>query len=492
MNKFAREGTWRVGARIIAALTTVMLSSMTVLPGLAQAVDIVTFSSDTSIVMTGTSNLAITVKSGSAADTFTVNPTTIVMTVASGNTVTLSVPGKQQLNNDKNISECNVVSGANVVHFIGDTGPKSFTITPSLTVCGSGAGGGGGGGGGGAAAAPAPTCKVIAPNGGETLKAGDVKDLTWSASGGNITNAILSYSVDGGKTWGTIDSGISTSTSFNNVYKWKVPNTATTSAKVRAECRDASGSSIKTDDSDSVFTIAGSSATPATPPPANLPAGVFARTEANAKLPAAAQADALVKLPTSSAVYYVGLDAKRHPFPNSQMYASWYPDFSKVQTIDAATMASITLGKPILGRPGMYWVKIQSDPKTYYVEPNGYVLRWIKDEATAKLLGGANWNKGIIDVEPTYFTKYKMGADITEASLAISWPNGALLKKPGDTTTWYSTGTSRRAFSTDAALKANEFQSKYVLSSSAAGWQALPVGAPITGLEDALFSLENL
>ena len=225
------------------------------------------------------------------------------------------------------------------------------------------------------------------------------------------------------------------------------------------------------------------------------------RATANSALPATTPVDTLMKLPDDgnkatdydTAVYYVGLDGKRHPYVNGTIYQSWYTDFSKVKVIDSTTMSKVTLGRPILPRPGSYWVKIQSDPKTYYVSPDGYTLRWIQDEATAVLLGGSDWNKKIIDIEPTFFTKFNSdGAVITTTTLASSWPEGSLVKSTTDTTTWYITKTGRRAVTSAEVLKANYFQDKFVETTDAAGWKAMPVEANVTSMEDSLFSLQNL
>jgi hypothetical protein len=280
----------------------------------------------------------------------------------------------------------------------------------------------------------------------------------------------------------------------DGAFTWVVPNTATTSAKVRIDCRDSSGSVLATDMSDAPFKINVDTGIPTTQPPSSTGAVLLSRTEANVKLPSAFPVDTLAKLPndgnpntyTDTTVYYIGLDAKRHPFPSLAVYNTWYSDFSGVKTIDAATIATIPLGNPVLVRPGTHWVKIQSDPKTYYVEP-GYTLRWIKDEATALALGGSDWNKNIVDIEPTYFTKFKVGADIDSASLSSSWPSAALLKTSTDGTVWYSTGTGRRALDA-GALAANKWQTRFIETNDNGGWKSLPAQSNVSGFEDGLFS----
>lgn len=111
------------------------------------------------------------------------------------------------------------------------------------------------------------------------------------------------------------------------------------------------------------------------------------------------------------AVYFWGRDGKRHAFPNSKVYFTWYADFSGVQSVTSATLASISLGQNVTSRPGVRMVKFQTDPKTYAVAVGG-TLRWIKDEAAAIALYGANWNTKIDDVSDAFVTDYRFGTDI--------------------------------------------------------------------------------
>ncbi len=485
-------GGWLGRAFVLGILA--MLISMTLLPGMAQAALNVTYSADTSVSIPD-NGIALTINSGSKADTVVVSGSTIAVTTTGilNDTFVIEAVNGNKLSNDGSLAECTKVDGVVTLTITSTGSTQTITVTPSTAICTSGGGGGGGGGGG--VSVTSPACTITAPNGGTSLTGGASTTISWTTAGSGITDANLSYSVDSGVTWGLIVAG----TLNDGSQAWTVPNTATTKGRVRVQCRDSGGAVLASDTSDNDFTISLDTGVPVTPAPTGAPAGVLTRTEANAQLPASFPVDTLIKLPddgdpttyTDTTVYYVGLDAKRHPFPGSQVYFSWYPDFSKVKAIDIGTIAKIPLGGPVLARPGMHWVKIQSDPKTYYVEPGGYTLRWIVDEATALTLGGSDWNKNIIDIEPTYFTKFAMGSSITNDSLKTSWPKGSLVKSASDATIWYSTGTARRKFASAAALTANNFQNKFVETNDAAGWKALPEGDAISGFEDGLFSLQH-
>jgi endonuclease/exonuclease/phosphatase family metal-dependent hydrolase len=97
------------------------------------------------------------------------------------------------------------------------------------------------------------TVQVTAPNGGESWAGGSARTITWTSSG--VTNVKLEYTLNG-STWSMITP--STAASAGS-YAWTVPNTASTTAKVRVT--DAANATV-TDASDGAFTITVSS-TPA-------------------------------------------------------------------------------------------------------------------------------------------------------------------------------------------------------------------------------------
>src|SRR5690242_776251 len=115
------------------------------------------------------------------------------------------------------------------------------------------------------------------------------------------------------------------------------------------------------------------------------------------------------------AVYYCGADGKRYVFTNDKNYFTWYSDFSGVQIISDADLASIQIGGNVTYRPGVKMVKIQTDPKVYAISHGG-VLRPIASEAVATALYGATWNKQIDDISDAFFTNYSVGSAINAGS----------------------------------------------------------------------------
>ena len=115
------------------------------------------------------------------------------------------------------------------------------------------------------------------------------------------------------------------------------------------------------------------------------------------------------------AVYYYGGDGRRHAFVNDKVYFSWYADFSGVQAVSAAFLASVPLGPDVTYRPGVKLVKFQTVNATYAVALGG-TLRWVKTEAVARALYGADWNRKIDDISDAFFADYRPGPDISAAS----------------------------------------------------------------------------
>lgn len=481
------KGQWGVRARVASWVAMAGLVSSALLPGaaLAAAGD-VTYSNDTTITL---GSITFLILAGSTASSVITGDSTLTVDVDSGDTLTLEMTSGNNPVNDKSL-RCSLVGGKPRLIITGD---HTVIVTPTTatTVCSYNSGGGGGGGSS-SVAVTTTACSLSAPNGGGSLTGGTTTNITWTSAGTGITDVNLYYSVDGGVNYGLIVAG----SPNDGSQSWIVPNTATAKARVKVECRDSGGGSTTAmkDASDSDFTIALASALPvvaAPTPVTTTTSAALPRATANAALPTAYPVDTLIKStdPAVSTVYYIGLDAKRHPYPSEAIFKTWFPDFSGVKSINPTTLASISLGKPQLVRPGTHWVKIQSDPKTYLVEPGGYSLRWIKDEATAKTLGGTDWNKNIIDIEPTYFTKFSVGAEIGSTDLATTWPAGSLVKG-SDGKVWYITSTGRREM-TVAGQTGNKVQARFIETSTAAGWQAKAVESQVTVFEDALFSLQS-
>lgn len=118
------------------------------------------------------------------------------------------------------------------------------------------------------------------------------------------------------------------------------------------------------------------------------------------------------KTQEDSTVYYLGIDGRRHAFPNAPVYFSWYCDFIGIRTISSQDLAKIPLGRNATYRPGLRLVKFPSVPTVYLVQIGG-VLKPIASEAVAYGLLGASWNKLVADVSEAFFGDYVIDGAIT-------------------------------------------------------------------------------
>jgi hypothetical protein len=114
------------------------------------------------------------------------------------------------------------------------------------------------------------------------------------------------------------------------------------------------------------------------------------------------------------AVYYLGLDGRRHAFPNADVYATWYRDFSGVTEIGAAALAAWPLGRNAPYRPGSRLVKLATVPTVYAVGEHA-TLRPIPSESAAAALAGADWARQVADLPDVFFLDYATGAAIGES-----------------------------------------------------------------------------
>jgi len=87
-----------------------------------------------------------------------------------------------------------------------------------------------------------------------------------------------------------------------------------------------------------------------------------------------------------------------------------------VKTVSDQFLASIPLAANIRYRPGTRLIKIQSDPKVYFLE-DVKTLRWIQTEDDAIALYGDVWTNEVRDVPVTFFGDYTLGDPMDMYSL---------------------------------------------------------------------------
>ncbi len=99
-----------------------------------------------------------------------------------------------------------------------------------------------------------PYVLVFTPNGGETLAATSVYNITWEAydTGSGVAFISIFYSINNGASWIMV----STNEANDGTYSWTVPNTPTNEALVKVEAFNNLGN-MGFDTSDNVFRIVG-------------------------------------------------------------------------------------------------------------------------------------------------------------------------------------------------------------------------------------------
>lgn len=124
----------------------------------------------------------------------------------------------------------------------------------------------------------------------------------------------------------------------------------------------------------------------------------------------------LFKVPANSAVYVVTPDLKRKYFPNSEVFSTWYENFSAVKTIPAVCVDNYANGGGVNYRPGSRLIKSSVSPVVYAVGM-GNTKHEIANEAIARSLYGNDWAKLVRVVPDVFMSNYAVGYAFIEAKL---------------------------------------------------------------------------
>lgn len=143
------------------------------------------------------------------------------------------------------------------------------------------------------------------------------------------------------------------------------------------------------------------------------------------------------KVKGHTAVYLLDDNLKRLYFPNSEVYHSWYDNFSQVVEIPETCVDNYpTPLDPPFGvnfRPGSRLVKVKISPTVYVIEP-GNKLRKLGSEAVARELYGANWAGLVRDIADAFWPNFKdRGPEVAEAKPH----DGMFLRTPGEDGVYY-------------------------------------------------------
>lgn len=138
-----------------------------------------------------------------------------------------------------------------------------------------------------------------------------------------------------------------------------------------------------------------------------------------------------------TAVFLVTEDMEAMYFPNSEVYHTWFSDFSGINRLDSADF-ELADQPGVNFRPGSRLVKITTNPRVYAVGPNN-MLHWVTDGAIAQALYGANWASLVRDVHVYHWSNYEFGTDLDEAMPH----DGQLIRVGAAGDVWYVWGGER-------------------------------------------------
>jgi hypothetical protein len=105
----------------------------------------------------------------------------------------------------------------------------------------------------------------------------------------------------------------------------------------------------------------------------------------------------------------------RRPLPNSATYFTWEDSWDSVVWVTDATLGTLMVGPPLVPKPGVVLIKLESRPEVYAVEESidgQKILRHIPSEDLARQYFGERWMDYVLDVPPTIFPHYQQGEGV--------------------------------------------------------------------------------
>jgi len=243
---------------------------------------------------------------------------------------------------------------------------------------------------------PTYAIEYQSPQAGQVLRAGEQATIIWetSSSGGAYVNGEISY--DDGETFATLFTLVPN----EGVYAWVVPDVSSTEVVIRIA--STNGGVELASDTSTPFTIVGSS---------------DGGDDEETLEPEEVEPRTYIRGLTLPTVYYIDSELKRHPIFNEQMYFTYEDSWDAVQFVEDSSLAAFPMATSVLPKAGVVLVKIMSVNNVYAVTlvDDVTVLRHITSEALAADIYGSGWSDYVIDVEPTFWSKFSFGAEIKTA-----------------------------------------------------------------------------
>lgn len=263
----------------------------------------------------------------------------------------------------------------------------------------------------------APMISLLSPNGDEVLVPNVPYTISYQIEGSlSFVNIAVSY--DNGVTW----EEIAQNTLSNASYLWTPKNIDTSHALIRVQLTDLATVASQ-DVSDKTFTIGAGSAIVEPEVVEEEPKEEVVTWPKEAVSPYDGTTEPVslvtpgiyIRAEHYDTVYFVDEDMVRHPFFNEAVFATHQSSFKDVQFVTDATLPFLTLGAPMLPKPGTVLVKWESTNPVYAIfsgEEKG-MLRQFPNETVAVTLAGTTWADYVIDLPATLWSLYTKGDDLT-------------------------------------------------------------------------------
>ena len=268
---------------------------------------------------------------------------------------------------------------------------------------------------------------LLTPNGEETVPLDGTYAITWESTD-NIDTVNIYYSSNGGSNYSLLVSGEGNDGEFT----WEVDESAVTSGLIKIDAL-SSGTIKDSDTSDSSFSIAVVDEQEEEDEEETVDdadEGIAADTQddeedegaqtginpftGEVEEVSAVETGMYIRSESYATVYYVEGQTRR-PFMNEKAFFTYQESFDNIIEVTDATLPTLSMGEPMLPKAGVTLVKVQTDPKVYWVE-DGAVLHWVTSEELAIELFGSDWADYVIDVEATFMARFETGDDFEGAS----------------------------------------------------------------------------
>lgn len=256
------------------------------------------------------------------------------------------------------------------------------------------------------AAQSAYAVRLLTPVLGTSLRADTVSEITWDIGEGDVSLVNLFYSVDSGFTWEVIEKNLINDGS----YHWEVAHVQSNEVVVKIVATDlVEELSADISDTFSIWIYAED----------NSPyweEGVAGVEEVFSQIDGLMAGD-FVRVEGTETLSYIDEEMIRRPFLDERAYFTYEDTLDVVVEISQNTSNKFTLGAPMAPRAGVVLIKTPSSDRVYLAEGSGTfpTLRWIVSEEIAEEMFGSEWNSYVLDIDPTLFTRYEIGEEITEA-----------------------------------------------------------------------------